>query len=160
MPADALEIQNAAPVDEEDAAHSQKTKSKRRFAFVLWVRTSCLITRRSGLKGSPNGVEGVFDTVGGESRERSWQLLREGAALASLLPPPPDPATAERYGVQAFMVYGHPNVVEIMPEMTRRLQEGELAFPEIAKTYPLTDAPAAHEDFEHSSPRGCLVLIA
>ncbi len=106
------------------------------------------------------GVDLVLDTVGGETRERSWPLLRKGGALASLLPPPPDPATAERYGVQAFMVHGHPNIVEIMPEMTRRLQVGELAFPEIAKTYPMTDAAAAHEDFEHSPPRGRLVLIA
>jgi NADPH:quinone reductase-like Zn-dependent oxidoreductase len=105
------------------------------------------------------GVDLVFDTVGGETRERSWSLLRKGGALASLLPPPPDPATAERYGVQAFMVHGHPNIVEIMPEMTRRLQVGELTFPEVAKTYPLSDAAAAHEDFERSSPRGRLVLL-
>jgi NADPH:quinone reductase-like Zn-dependent oxidoreductase len=106
------------------------------------------------------GVDLVFDTIGGETRERSWPLLRKGGALASLLPPPPDPATAERYGVQAFMVHGHPNIVEIMPEMTRRLQEGELAFPEIAKTFPLAGAAEAHEAFELSSPRGRLVLLA
>jgi NADPH:quinone reductase-like Zn-dependent oxidoreductase len=105
-------------------------------------------------------VDLVFDTVGGETRERSWPLLRKGGALASLLPPPPDPATAERYGVQAFMVHGHPNIVEIMPEMTRRLQEGELALPEIAKTFPLARAAEAHEAFELSSPRGRLVLLA
>jgi NADPH:quinone reductase-like Zn-dependent oxidoreductase len=29
------------------------------------------------------GVDLVFDTVGGETRERSWQLLRKGGALAS-----------------------------------------------------------------------------
>lgn len=106
------------------------------------------------------GVDLVLDTVGGETRERSWPLLRKGGALASLLPPPPDPATAERYGVQAFMVHGHPNIVEIMPDMTRRLESGELAFPEIAKTYPLVDAAAAHQDFERSPPRGRLVLLA
>jgi NADPH:quinone reductase-like Zn-dependent oxidoreductase len=106
------------------------------------------------------GVDLVFDTVGGETRERSWQLLRKGGALASLLPPPPDGATAERYGVQAFMVHGHPNIVEIMPEMTRRLQEGELASPEIANSFPLADAADAHEAFELSSPRGRLVLLA
>ncbi len=106
------------------------------------------------------GVDLVFDTVGGETRERSWSLLRKGGALASLLPPPPDPATAERYGVQAFMVHGHPNIVEIMPEMTRRLQEGELAFPEIAKTFPLAGAAEAHESFELASPRGRFVLLA
>jgi NADPH:quinone reductase-like Zn-dependent oxidoreductase len=47
-----------------------------------------------------------------------------------------------------------------MPEMTRRLQEGELAFPEIAKTFPLAGAAEAHEAFERSSPRGRLVLLA
>jgi NADPH:quinone reductase-like Zn-dependent oxidoreductase len=106
------------------------------------------------------GVDLVLDTVGGETRDRSWQLIRKGGALASLLPPPPDPARAQRLGIQAFMVHGHPNIAEIMPEMTRRLQSGELAFPEIAKTYPMADAAAAHEDFERSSPRGRFVLLA
>ena len=107
-----------------------------------------------------HGVDLVLDTVGGETRERSWALIRKGGALASLLPPIPDPALAERYGVQAFMVHGHPNIAEIMPDMTRRLQSGQLAFPEIAKTYPLAEAAIAHQDFERSSPRGRLVLLS
>ncbi len=106
------------------------------------------------------GVDLVLDTVGGETRERSWALIRKGGALASLLPPVPDPAMAERFGIQAFMVHGHPNIAEIMPEMTRRLQQGELAFPEIAKSYPLAEAAIAHQDFERSSPRGRLVLLS
>jgi NADPH:quinone reductase-like Zn-dependent oxidoreductase len=105
------------------------------------------------------GVDLVFDTVGGETRDRSWPLVRKGGCLASLLPPPPDPAVAERYGIQAFMVHGHPNVAEIMPEMTRRLETGELAFPEIAATYPLSRAAEAHAAFEASSPRGRIVLL-
>ncbi len=80
--------------------------------------------------------------------------------MASLLPPPPEPSRAQSLGIQAFMVHGHPNIGEIMPEMTRRLESGELAFPEVAKTYPLPDAARAHEDFERSSPRGRLVLLA
>jgi NADPH:quinone reductase-like Zn-dependent oxidoreductase len=105
------------------------------------------------------GVDLVVDTVGGSTRERSWGLIRKGGALASLLPPTPDSARAVQLGIEAFMVHGHPNIVEIMPEMTRRLQTGELSFPEIAKTYPLHEAAAAHQDFEQSSPRGRLVLL-
>lgn len=105
-------------------------------------------------------VDMVLDTVGGQTRERSWPLIRKGGVLASLLPPPPDPATAARYGVRAFMVHGHPDVGEIMPEMTRLLEAGELESPEVAATYPLSQAAAAHAASEKSSPRGRIVLVA
>lgn len=103
-------------------------------------------------------VDLVVDTVGGTTRDRSWALIRKGGVLASLLPPAPDPATAERFGVRAFMVHGHPNIVEIMPEMTRRLQEGELVFPEVAAVYPLGRAAQAHAAFEMGGVRGRIVL--
>jgi len=104
------------------------------------------------------GIDGVLDTVGGETRERSWALLRKGGFLASLLPPPPDEATAARYGVRAFMVHGHPDIAEIMPEMTRRLEASELSFPEVAAVFPLEEAAKAHAAFEANSPRGRIVL--
>jgi NADPH:quinone reductase-like Zn-dependent oxidoreductase len=107
-----------------------------------------------------HGVDMVFDTVGGETRERSWPLIRKGGVLASLLPPPPDPAVAAQYGVQAFMVHGHPDIGEIMPEMTKLLEEGTLESPEVAATYPLPQAAAAHAAFEASSPKGRIVLLA
>jgi NADPH:quinone reductase-like Zn-dependent oxidoreductase len=104
-------------------------------------------------------VDLVFDTVGGETRDRSWPLVRKGGTLASLLPPPPEQELAARYGIQAFMVHGHPNIVEIMPEMTRRLEVGQLAFPEVAAAYPLERAAEAHAAFEASAPRGRIVLV-
>jgi NADPH:quinone reductase-like Zn-dependent oxidoreductase len=104
-------------------------------------------------------VDMVLDTVGGETRERSWPLIRKGGVLASLLPPPPDPAVAARYGVQAFMVHGHPDIGEIMPEMTALLEQGALESPEVAATYPLSEAVAAHAAFEASSPKGRIVLL-
>lgn len=104
-------------------------------------------------------VDVVLDTVGGETRDRSWPLIRRGGVLASLQPPPPDQTVAERYGVQAFMVHGHPDIGEILPEMTHRLESAELAFPEIAATFPLDQARQAHSAFENDSPRGKIVLV-
>jgi NADPH:quinone reductase-like Zn-dependent oxidoreductase len=104
-------------------------------------------------------VDMVLDTVGGETRERSWALIRKGGVLASLLPPPPDRAIAQAHGVRAFMVHGHPNIGEIMPEMTRRLESGELAAPEIAAVFPLAAAAEAHAAFEANPPRGRIVLV-
>jgi NADPH:quinone reductase-like Zn-dependent oxidoreductase len=100
----------------------------------------------------------VLDTVGGDTRQRSWSLIRKGGVLASLLPPPPSEELAQQYGVQAFMVHGHPRIAEIMPEMTRRLHSGAIAVPEVAATYPLARAAEAHAEFERSAPRGRIVL--
>ena len=104
-------------------------------------------------------VDVVLDTVGGETRDRSWPLIREGGVLATLLPPPPDQGIAAAHGIQAFMVHGHPNIGEIMPDMTRRLEAGELAFPEVASSFPLDQAAQAHSAFENTSPRGRIVLV-
>jgi len=104
-------------------------------------------------------VDLVLDTVGGDTRERSWPLLRAGGALASLLPPPPDPATAKKYGVQAFMVHGHPDIGAIMPQMTHLLETGQLTPPEVAATFPLAQAADAHKMYEDTAPRGRIVLV-
>jgi NADPH:quinone reductase-like Zn-dependent oxidoreductase len=103
-------------------------------------------------------VDVVLDTVGGETRNRSWPLIRRGGVLATLQPPPPDQTVADRYGVQAFMVHGHPDISEILPEMTRLLESGELAFPEIATTFPLEQAAQAHAAVE-SGARGRIALV-
>ena len=106
-----------------------------------------------------HGVDAVLDTVGGETRARSWPLIRPGGVLASLQPPPPDLDPARPANVQAFMVHGHPDIGEIMPEMTRRLEAGELDFPEIAAVFPLDQAAAAQAAYENDSPRGRIVLV-
>ena len=104
-------------------------------------------------------VDAVLDTVGGTTRDRSWALIRPGGVLASLLPPPPDLDPARPPDVRAFMVHGHPDIGEIMPEMTRRLETGELDFPELAAVFPLEQAAAAHAAYENDSPRGRIVLV-
>jgi len=104
-------------------------------------------------------VDAVLDTVGGQTRTRSWPLIRPGGVLASLLPPPPDLDPARPPNVQAFMVHGHPDIGEIMPEMTRLLDEGELELPEVAAVFPLAQAAQAHSAYENDSPRGRIVLV-
>lgn len=108
---------------------------------------------------SPKTWSVVLDTAGGEKRDRSWPLIRKGGVLATLVPPPPDETIAQRYGVRAFMVHGHPNIGEIMPEMTRRLESGELVLSKVAATFPLERAAGAHAAFENDQPRGRIVLV-
>lgn len=104
-------------------------------------------------------VDAVLDSAGGQTRDRSWPLIRQGGVLATLVPPPPDESVARRYGVTAFMVHGHPDISEIMPEMTRRLESGELIHPEIAAVFPLERAAEAHAALEKGSLQGRVVLV-
>src|SRR4051812_35052834 len=48
-------------------------------------------------------VDVVLDTIGGETQERSWKVLKRGGVLASLVQPPPAEKAAAR-GVRAFFV--------------------------------------------------------
>ena len=142
-------------------AHVIATASGKNLDRVLQLGADVVVNYQTQrFEDYAHDVDMVLDTVGGETRDRSWALIRKGGVLASLLPPPPDPHTAEKYGVQAFMVHGHPDVSEIMQEMTELLQNGSLEPPEIAGTYSLAEAALAHSTFEKSSPRGRLVLIA
>ena len=44
-------------------------------------------------------IDVVLDTIGGETRERSWRVLRKGGALMTLVSPMPADV-AERHGVR------------------------------------------------------------
>ncbi len=103
-------------------------------------------------------VDFILDTQAGETRERSWALLKKGGTLVTLLPFLPGEDKARDFGVNAFMVYGHPNVAEIMAEMTQRLEGGLLQPPEIAEVFPLEQAAQAHALYEAGSIRGRIVL--
>jgi NADPH:quinone reductase-like Zn-dependent oxidoreductase len=103
-------------------------------------------------------VDVVLDSVGGDTRSRSWNLLKTGGTLATLLPPPPDLKLAEKYGVRAMMVHGHPNVGEILPQMTEMLETGKLQPPEIAAVLPLAEASKGHVLAEQGAQRGRIVL--
>jgi NADPH:quinone reductase-like Zn-dependent oxidoreductase len=46
-------------------------------------------------------VDVVLDTIGGETRERSWRVLRKGGALIALVSPIPAGA-AEQHGVRGY----------------------------------------------------------
>ncbi|MBV8348885.1 MAG: NADP-dependent oxidoreductase [Mycolicibacterium sp.] len=140
-------------------AHVIATASTRNVERVRRLGADVVVDYRTQrFEDFAHDVDVVLDTVGAETRERSWPLIRRAGALATLVPAPPDEAIAQQYGVQAFMVHGHPNIGEIMPEMTRRLESGDLILAEIAAVFPLEQAAVAHSVFENDQPRGRIVL--
>jgi NADPH:quinone reductase-like Zn-dependent oxidoreductase len=90
-------------------------------------------------------VDVVLDTIGGETRERSWSVLRKGGALVTLVSPIPA-GVAEQHGVRGvfFIVRGNRGQLD---QISALVDEGKLK-PVIAEVLPLA---RAREAFEHGA---------
>ena len=57
-------------------------------------------------------VDVVLDTMGGETQERSWKVLKRGGILVSTVSPPSS-ATAAAHGVRSAFVFIQPNAAQL-----------------------------------------------
>ncbi|MBR0913924.1 NADP-dependent oxidoreductase [Bradyrhizobium japonicum] len=102
-------------------------------------------------------ADAVIDLVGGETQERSFQVLRRGGKLISAVSRP-DQDLAKRYGVEAafFLV----NVTsQYLMEIGRLIDDGTLRT-NVGAVLPLGDAREAHLMLERlrPQPKGKIVL--
>ena len=59
--------------------------------------------RKTKFEEIARDVDVVLDTIGGETQERSWQVLKRGGVLVSLVQPPSAEKAAAR-GARGFLV--------------------------------------------------------
>lgn len=98
-------------------------------------------------------VDGVLDVVGGETRARSWQVLRRGGVLVTTVGPIGPSASLDVRGLAIVM---HPNRDQI-EAIGHMLEEGSLII-RIAEVLPLEEARRAHEDAERHLVHGKIIL--
>jgi NADPH:quinone reductase-like Zn-dependent oxidoreductase len=97
----------------------------------------------------------VFDLIDGETRERSWKLLKKNGVLVSTLTEPSQ-QTAEEYGVRALRYTVEADGKEL-DEILGLVASGQVK-PHVQKTYPLTEAAQALNDLEQGDSAGKIVL--
>src|SRR6266481_8812736 len=100
-------------------------------------------------------VDVVLDTIGGETQERSWSVLKRGGNLVSLVQPPSE-KKAEELGVHAAFVAGHSSGAQLA-EIAKLIDSGKLA-PVIDRILPLSEVRRAHELSQSGHTRGKIVL--
>ena len=102
-------------------------------------------------------VDVVLDTIGGETRERSWRVLRKGGALITLVSPIPA-GVAEQHGVRGifFIVRGNRGQLD---QISALVDEEKLK-PVIAEVLPLARAREAFELGAEIHSPGKIVLQA
>jgi len=99
----------------------------------------------------------VIDTVGGQTLDRSFAVLRPGGRLVTLSVPPPA-GKADEYGVTATFFIVTPNRDQLA-ELAALLDRGQLKV-EIANTFALADGRQAFESGTYADRRpGKTVII-
>jgi NADPH:quinone reductase-like Zn-dependent oxidoreductase len=97
----------------------------------------------------------VFDLIDGETRERSWGLLKKGGILISTLTEP-SREKAEQFGVRALRFTVEADADEL-DEITGLVISGKVK-PHVQKTFPLTSAADALASVEQGHSVGKVVL--
>jgi NADPH:quinone reductase-like Zn-dependent oxidoreductase len=100
-------------------------------------------------------VDLVLDTMAGDTRTRSWQALKKGGILVSILGPP-SAEEAARYGVRAGSIFVQPNAAELK-ELATLADSGKLRAI-VEAVLPLQKAARAHEMNQTLHTRGKIVL--
>jgi NADPH:quinone reductase-like Zn-dependent oxidoreductase len=89
-----------------------------------------------------SGMDLVLDTVGGDTQQRSLQVLKPGGILVSSVSPVPE-ATQKRYGIQAVFFYVDVTTARLNA-ITELFDSGKLVT-NVGTVLPLEEARIAHE---------------
>jgi NADPH:quinone reductase-like Zn-dependent oxidoreductase len=97
----------------------------------------------------------VFDTIGGETQERSFAVLKPGGFLVTAVSPPSEDLAKAR-GVNAGMVQVQPNAGQLA-EIAGLVDAGKVK-PNVETVLPLSEFQRAHELSQSGRTRGKIVL--
>lgn len=100
-------------------------------------------------------VDVVLDTIGGDTQERSWEVLKKGGVLVSVVQTP-DTEKARQVGVRSAFVSSQPNGKELA-EIAALIDSGHLKVV-LDRIVPLSEARRAQELSQSGHARGKIVL--
>ena len=103
-----------------------------------------------------SNVDVVLDTVGGDTQQRSWRVLKPGGILVSTIQAPSE-ETAKAHGVRGAFVFSSPPIREVLTEVATLVDSGQIK-PEVSAVLPLQEIRKAHQMVEAGHTRGKIVL--
>lgn len=132
------------------------TASEKNHAFLRELGADQLIDyNKTRFEDVVRDVDVVLDAMAGETRDRSWQVIRKGGILVTILGQP-SAQDAAKHGVRAAGVFVQPNRAEL--EQIGALADAGKVKPIIEAVLPLKDARRAHEMNQTLHTRGKIVL--
>jgi len=139
-------------------AHVIATASKENHEFLKSIGADEVIDYHTQkFQDMVKDVDVVLDTVGGQTQIDSFDVLKKGGILVSIVGGPPDAqAKAKAAGVRAPTILVHASTDELA-QIAKLLDEGKIK-PVVTHVFPLKDAAKAHEQSETKHTRGKIVL--
>ncbi|HEU5071548.1 MAG TPA: NADP-dependent oxidoreductase [Verrucomicrobiae bacterium] len=135
-------------------AHVIATASAPHLDFIRAMGAAEVIDYRATRFDSQlRDVDLVFDTIGGETLDRSWALLANGGRLVTIATS--SASSADARVRDAFMLVRADGAE--LDEIGRLIDAGELMV-FVDNVFPLADAPAAYERARRGGRRGKIVL--
>jgi NADPH:quinone reductase-like Zn-dependent oxidoreductase len=112
--------------------------------------------RKAPFEQAVRDFDMVFDLIDGETRQRSWGVLKKGGILVSTLTEPSQ-QMARQHGVRALRYTAQANGEELR-EIALLLEAGKVK-PFVSQTFPLERAADALAAIESGHARGKVVLV-
>jgi len=138
-------------------AHVIATASARNRDFLHELGASVVIDyTTTRFEDGVHDVDLVFDTVGGDTLQRSWQVIKPGGALVTIVSPQPSFEKAKAHGIHPFWFIVEPNRDELI-QVGTLIDSGHLR-PIIDTVFPLSQARQAYEQGARGHTRGKIVL--
>jgi NADPH:quinone reductase-like Zn-dependent oxidoreductase len=101
-------------------------------------------------------VDVVLDTMGDDTQQRSWGVLKPGGMLVSTVQAPAD-ETAKAHGMRQAMVYSSPPIGKVLTEVAELVDAGQIK-PHVSIVLPLEEIRKAHDILADRHTRGKIVL--
>ena len=100
-------------------------------------------------------VDVVLDTVGRDTLERSYGVVKKGGIIGSIVDEP-KPRMLEAHGIRGVTLRCTPKA-GVLDEL-RKLMEAKKLMPVISQTFPMTQVVQAHDKIAMGHTRGKIVL--
>jgi len=101
-------------------------------------------------------VDVVFDTVGGETQERSWKVLKKGGMLVSIVQPPSE-QSAKAHNVRGVFMREDATRTEELMQISKLITNGQIKV-NVQTILPLSEARKAQDLSQSGHARGKIVL--
>jgi NADPH:quinone reductase-like Zn-dependent oxidoreductase len=115
----------------------------------------CIDYTQTRFEEKAHDVDIVLDTVGGETLERSYKVVKKGGIVVTILGPL-DRAAPQKYGIRISGLASHPNSDELA-EITKLIEAKKIR-PLVSQVRPLSEAVDAARQAETHHTRGKVVL--